>query len=300
VTTQNNLYLQRINLVLNHIRTHLSDDLSVNTLARVASFSPFHFHRIFKTITGETLNDVVLRLRVERAVALMKSAPQMSIREAALAAGFTSSPVFTRAFKKQYSISPRQWNRQSPLKESKNGQLIEGLPYYTIESLSEIELTKVYHVHLQAVPAQRLTYIRVFNSYQPEPILSAYKRLIAWYQARGGQLTHTTLYGMSQDDPDITPLPLCRFNWALSVPQDWVLDEHVDEWCMPSCHIAYIHCAGDIFEVDRVWQYLYRYWLPRSRFQPDNLPAMEIYHRQPIDIGWERFDLKCAVPVVAL
>jgi len=46
---QDNIYLQRINLVLNHIRNHLTDDLSLESLARVASFSPFHFHRIFTT-----------------------------------------------------------------------------------------------------------------------------------------------------------------------------------------------------------------------------------------------------------
>ncbi|HEX6035853.1 MAG TPA: hypothetical protein VFY83_15550 [Anaerolineales bacterium] len=47
-------------------------------------------------------------------------------------------------------------------------------------------------------------------------------------------------------------------------------------------------------------QYLFRYWLPRSRYQPANLPGMEIYRRQPIELGWETFDIDCAIPIVAL
>ncbi len=296
---QDNLYLQRINLVLNHIRDHLTDDLSVNTLAQVAHFSPFHFHRIFKTLTGETLNDVVTRLRLERAVSLLKASPNMPIASAAFTCGFASASNFSRAFKKRFGISARSWDRQTPLKERKNGQVLEGFPYYTVESLSEIEQTKEFEVRLRPLPAQRLAYVRVFSSYQVEPILKGYERLIEWYRARG-DLAQTTLFGMSQDDPDITPLNLCRFDWCVTIPEDWKVEGDVSEWRFPACHIAYIHCAGDIFLEDRAWQYLYRYWLPRSRFQPDNLPAMEIYCRLPAEIGWEQFDIECALPVVAL
>ncbi len=61
---QENLYLQRINAVIGYVRENLDGDLSVNRLARIAGFSPFHFHRLFKSITGETLNEIVTRLRL--------------------------------------------------------------------------------------------------------------------------------------------------------------------------------------------------------------------------------------------
>jgi predicted transcriptional regulator YdeE len=47
-------------------------------------------------------------------------------------------------------------------------------------------------------------------------------------------------------------------------------------------------------------QYLWRYWLPRSRYQPASLPGMEIYRRQPFELGWETYDIDCAIPVVGL
>jgi AraC family transcriptional regulator len=52
---QENLYLQRINTVIGYARENLNDDLSLEALARMAGFSPFHFHRIFKSISGDTV-----------------------------------------------------------------------------------------------------------------------------------------------------------------------------------------------------------------------------------------------------
>ena len=60
-------YEKRVNRVIDHIRAHLADELSLAALARVAAFSPFHFDRVFKAITGETLFGFIQRLRIERA-----------------------------------------------------------------------------------------------------------------------------------------------------------------------------------------------------------------------------------------
>ncbi|MGQ0602453.1 MAG: helix-turn-helix domain-containing protein [Anaerolineales bacterium] len=90
---QDNVYVQRINTVLNYVRENLTDDLSLNTLARVAGFSPFHFHRLFKSLTDETVNECVNRLRLERATMLLKTSG-ISITQAALECGFESVSGF--------------------------------------------------------------------------------------------------------------------------------------------------------------------------------------------------------------
>ena len=67
LTTHHHAYIARINRVLDHIRAHLGDTLDLQTLADVAHFSPWHFHRVFQAMTGETLADCVRRLRLEAA-----------------------------------------------------------------------------------------------------------------------------------------------------------------------------------------------------------------------------------------
>jgi AraC family transcriptional regulator len=298
---QENLYLQRINTVISHIRENLHNDLSLDTLARVAGFSPFHFHRIFKSITGETINEIVMRLRLERAVALLRATPKLSVTDAAFECGFKSVSVFSRAFKKQYHLNAREWDRHSPLKNSKNGQVLDGFPHYTLENLSDFAERDGIEVQIRSLPSQRLAYIRVYDSYSKfSRVLTAYDRLIEWYCQRGGNLAKTTLYGMSQDDPYVTPLRLCRFDWCITVPANWQAEGDVNVCDFPACQVATIRCLGDIKQEDKAIQYLFRYWLPRSRYQPANLPGMEIYRRQPAELGWETFDIDLAIPIVAL
>lgn len=57
---------------MDYVAEHIEDPLHLQTLARVSHFSPFHFHRIFKALTRETLNDYVKRQRLEGAVSLKK------------------------------------------------------------------------------------------------------------------------------------------------------------------------------------------------------------------------------------
>ena len=54
-------YRSRMHRVLAHIDAHLDEPLDLSSLAGVAHFSPFHFHRLFAAWTGETLGDYLRR-----------------------------------------------------------------------------------------------------------------------------------------------------------------------------------------------------------------------------------------------
>jgi AraC family transcriptional regulator len=296
-----NHYLQRINQVINYVGANPEADLSLEALAEIAHFSPFHFHRIFKNLTGETLNQFVNRLRIERATVLLRSKPGMRVLDAALACGYDSAEGFSRAFKKQYGISPRQWDRVKPLQERKIGQVEGEFPVYTNKELGQAGYDEKLCVEIFPLEAQRLAYLRVENSYRNwELVLAAHDRLMAWYQAQGGKLREARLYAMSQDDPDVTPIEQCRIDWCIAIPEDWSLPEDFHERLFPACDVAAVMAQGDLSVIDRATQYLWRYWMPRSRYQPMNLPAMEIYRRLPLELGWTSYDIWCAVPVIAL
>jgi AraC family transcriptional regulator len=296
-TAKNDLYNQRINAVVNYVRQNLDGDLSLDALSRVGCFSKFHFHRVFKSITEETVGDMVVRMRLQRAANLLRTVPKLSITAAAFETGFSSVPVFSRAFKKHYGVNARQWDRKDPLENSKNGQFSGEFPRYTLEDLESFG----FEVKIRSLPKQRLAYIRVYDSYSSfDRIKDAYYRLTEWYRQRGGNLEDISLYGMSQDNPDVTPLKLCRFDWCVKVPTGWKGDAEVDVCDFPACRVAAIRCVGGLGQANKVIQYLFRYWLPRSRYQPANLPGMEIYRRQPLEMGWEEYDIDCAVPVIPL
>ncbi len=293
------LYLPRINRVIDYVSENPESDLSLEALAKIAHFSPFHFHRVFKSAVGETLNQFVNRIRLERAADLMRADHKLRVIDAAIACGYESAEGFSRAFKRLYAISPGSWDRHIPLKVRKIGQVVGQFPSYSSEELRKA--ASRLPVEILARSEERLAYVRVFDAYNNWPrVVEAHDTLLAWYRSHASPTMPPRLYGMSQDDPDVTPLSLCRFDWCVAIPDEWPVPAPMGERRFPACRVAAIHARGDLVELDLVNQYLWRYWLPRSRYQPDNLPGMEIYRRLPDDIGWETYDMLCAIPVVEL
>ncbi|MET3134496.1 AraC-like DNA-binding protein [Oxalobacteraceae bacterium GrIS 1.11] len=99
-------YSRRMNRVLDHIDQHLDAPLVLDDLARVAHFSPFHFHRVFAAWLGETLGDYLQRRRLEAGAARLAAQPHVSVLGVALSVGFGSGEAFARAFKRQFGCTP--------------------------------------------------------------------------------------------------------------------------------------------------------------------------------------------------
>ena len=68
-------YQLRINKVTDYIHNHIDQPLSLQKMAGIACFSPFHFHRVFTILTGETPTDYIKRTRIEKAALLLPKSP---------------------------------------------------------------------------------------------------------------------------------------------------------------------------------------------------------------------------------
>ena len=116
-------YIQRINLALEYIDHNLDKELSLDIISNVASYSSFHFHRIFKAIIGETLNSYIGRRRLEKIASILMHKETVSITEVAFQFGFSSNSSLTKAFKKFYGVSPSEFRKRLPNKFSKIGKV---------------------------------------------------------------------------------------------------------------------------------------------------------------------------------
>jgi AraC-like DNA-binding protein len=101
-------YVKRILKVLIYIEKHIDEDLTMDQLAKVACYSPFHFHRIFQAIVGETVHAYVKRLRIETAAGKLRYTDR-SVTEIALDASFETPSAFTKAFKQFMGSSPKSY-----------------------------------------------------------------------------------------------------------------------------------------------------------------------------------------------
>jgi AraC family transcriptional regulator len=111
-------YIARINRVMDYVEMNYNRGLTLDNLADIAGFSRFHFHRIFSAMTGEPLNQFIIRVRVERAAAMLLNNPKKTITEIAFDCGFSGSATFARSFKAFFDMSASEW-RQRGLKDSK-------------------------------------------------------------------------------------------------------------------------------------------------------------------------------------
>jgi AraC family transcriptional regulator len=107
-----NEYRSRLNRTIDYIHNHYDEDLNLTILAEVACFSKFHFHRIFRAMVGETLNDFVQRIRLEKSITKLTTELNKSITEIALDCGFSCSQNFAKIFKAHYGMTPSIFRKE--------------------------------------------------------------------------------------------------------------------------------------------------------------------------------------------
>lgn len=91
--------------VIEYIHDNLEADISLNTLAKTAHVSKYHFLRLFKNKTGLSPHQYIIAGRVCKAKALMMKGESLS--QVALTVGFSDQSHFIRAFRKIYGYSPK-------------------------------------------------------------------------------------------------------------------------------------------------------------------------------------------------
>jgi len=96
-----------VSRITEHIANSLSDDLTIETLARLVNMSPFHFARCFKRTTGMAPHQFVTRERIERAKKMLAQRTQ-SIGDIAMAVGFSSQSHFADVYRRVTGTSPRR------------------------------------------------------------------------------------------------------------------------------------------------------------------------------------------------
>ena len=101
--------IRHIERAVTYIQTELIDDRipTLEDVANAAGVSKYHFHRVFKLITGETCAQTITRLRLAKAAAELQQT-NSSITQAAFAAGYGSGQAFAKAIKRELSASPSE------------------------------------------------------------------------------------------------------------------------------------------------------------------------------------------------
>ena len=300
-------YERRIHRVLAHIDQHLDQPLDLETLAAVANFSAFHFHRLFRAWTGETLGDYLRRRRVETGALRLTTQPGSSVLEVALAVGFGSGEAFSRAFKLRFGASPTTW------RESRHGQSNPDQAKRSLDQASRdlgsdhrvpathlIENTMMNaSVSLIDMPLIAVAYHRYTGPYGP-PVARFWIDRVAPWMAEN-DLFNRVRYGIVHDDSTITDAAKCRYDACVVAEPKEVLSGQPMRTVLPGGRYACTRFQGTVDDIDAAWQRLLAGWLPASGLQLDARPLVERY---PVDAKYEPktgvFECDICIPVKPL
>jgi AraC family transcriptional regulator len=296
VTIDRRWYLARINKVIDHIDAHLAEPLNLGALAAVARVSPWHFHRVFQALTGETLAARVRRRRLEVAASRLLATPPVSALAIALDVGFASAPVFTRAFKAHFGVTPTGWRRggsarwmdrqraamrrihradHRAARQSIAGFVEDGelWPSGPVERSGAATLS----VTVKTLPETRVAYLRHVGPYGGSGITRTWQRFAAWCAAHGLMQPRRRMFGISHDSPDLTAPERCRYDACVEVEAAFQPQDDVGVQIIPAGRHAITSFAGTAAEIHQAWMRFLGDWLPDSRYQCDDRPALELY-----------------------
>ena len=301
-------YIARINRVMEYIDNHYTEQMSLDKLAELAHFSPFHFHRIFSTLTGETPADFCLRIRTEKAAQQLKDSPGKSISDIVFDCGFSSMALFARTFRKHFGMSATAYrNIEQPIlvKDgiyfSKNGQPLskKNQIYMSLNNeLCSVNLKQIIimetKVIVKELPDMQAIYCRHTGAFNE--IGKAYGRLMQFAGPRGliGKDSHTvTVY---HDDPSVTEISKVRQSACLEVDKDVPVEGEIGKMTIKGGKFSVGHFEIDVTGFEKAWNTMC-VWMTESGYEPGEGNPYEFYYVDPENHLEHKFVLDICIPV---
>jgi len=294
------VYEGRVNAAMDYVDTHLDEVLTVERLAEVAHFSPYHFHRIFRSMTGQTIGAFVARVRIERAANLLAARPNLSVTDIALRTGFASPSSFSRAFREAYDMSPTEWRaggHQRHERKSIDPAADPDLDVFTARGHFGVTGTRLsvetgrtiwdvaagglgsVSVRVEEFKHTEVAYIRYTGRYQglSEVFSELYGRLLSWAEPRGFLAPGTPLFNVSHDDPSLTDDEHLRLSVCVPVPADTPAEGDIGRMALGAGTVAVGRFELGNDDYPEAWYAMTAGWLPDSGNEPDDRLPFERY-----------------------
>jgi AraC family transcriptional regulator len=248
---------RRLERAASLITRRLSDPPSLAELAAAAAVSPFHFHRIWRALTHETVGQTILRLRVEASEDLLL-ARDASVTETAIAVGFGTPQSFARAFRRQTGRTPTE-HRASHNSVGKDDRELK----VTIEQRGEIIVV--------ALRREGIAYT---------DLNATFGQVWAWAESADTLKHLTGIYGLPLDDPVSVPEDELRYDACLalgvaSAPEPFRVLR------LPAGEYACLRHLGSYDGLEAATQYVAGEWLLTSGREPAHFPISHNFLNDP-------------------
>ena len=254
-------YARRLEPVLAWLAAHPDEDANLYRLAELACLSPYHFHRVYRGMVGETVAATVQRVRLLRASAELRSGSR-SLDQVARRAGYESTAAFSRAFSAAFGMSPGRY------RQDRSPEIIQ----------REKELA-MHSVQITAFPGLSLATLPHAGDYLE--IGAAFDRLFILASDRGLIRDGARSFAVYYDDPEQVAKQDLRSEAGVEVAPEEEVTEPLRRLELPAGRCAVLEHVGPYSELDTAYAWLFGSWLPGSGEQTADFPVFEEYLNDP-------------------
>jgi AraC family transcriptional regulator len=274
-------YVKRVLKVLIYIEDHIDEELSMDGLAKVACHSPFHFHRIFQAIVGETVHKYVRRLRLERAAGRLLYTNK-AVTDIALDASYDTPSAFTRAFKQCMGKSPR--NYRALYKEvNAMTKKIKELPMIQPDRIEKTSDLNVFFIR------------KVGN----DAAQSAWKAMSAYIKDNQLDRSRMRYFSVSHDDPQVTGEDKLRMDACILTSQEVPMKGEVSRQVLKGGKYAIFTHHGPHAALQEVSDRIFLRWLPNSKENFDDVRPVfcELFNLEYVNVDESKLITKIYIPL---
>ena len=287
-------YLQNVQAGIDYIEKNLDAEISAANIAKVAGISQWHFQRIFKALTNETLKTYIRSRRFANALEKLLLTNDR-ILEIALEAGFESQESFTRAFKQAFNMTPNQYR-----KSGENNLFLKKVQFDTayLKHINQnISLEPEIYTQRKLLMVGLNTR---FYSVDSEKNNIAKKLPPLWqaFLSRKNEIAHiipNTGYGVVQQTKENTDqldyYATFEVEILTTIPEGMVSIE------IPESTYAKFTHRGPVKNINNTVNYIYSSWLLRSGMKHTYAADLEFYGAEYHPVSDESV-IHYAIPVI--
>jgi AraC family transcriptional regulator len=271
---------KRLLRVLDHIHDNPAGDLSLDALSDVAAMSRFHWHRVFRAMTGETLAQAVRRIRMQRASYLLVMTDQ-PLPAISAAIGMPNPASFTRCFAEHFLMSPTAFRKRGELRPFVRNPLPRRDPMHPVTVRNEGPM------RLAALPHK--------GAYHE--ISRAFQKLSAVMASRDLFRSAGRMIAVFYDDPQSVAEPDLRSLAGFEITGRSDLSDPLEELALPGGRQAVLTYKGPYAGLPAAYDELFGVWLPQSGEEPADSPSFEVYLNTPMDTAPEELITELHLPL---
>ncbi|AEE15597.1 AraC family transcriptional regulator [Treponema brennaborense] len=266
-----------VNKAIDFILANLRNDISVDDVAAYCGYSKFHFCRLFKTQTGESVYAFVKRMRMEQCAFRLKVERHRTVSDIGIDYGLSSSN-FATLFREFQDTSPYYFRKgavrrsvEHPFFHAENDEL---------ESFDECRKK----ITIEMLPDYHVVYERRKGNYHN---LSG--DWCAFIEKYGTYHTENSLlFERTYSDPSVTDADSCLYDICMEVPLGCPLE---NTCTLTGGKFAVYHFNGSPKLIFAAYQSVFNVWMPCTGALTDNRYGFDIYRNVAADASHMEIDL---------